>query len=132
MGIQKIIQIIKNKSTGLSEENLIRFEKEINWHFPTEYREIIKTVDGGYGEINNSYIDFWCINDIGLYIDEVTDSDELLLFASDGCGIAFAFDKRSNEVLSLPMDCLERSYAKIIANSFSDFIEKIESHKLDY
>ena len=132
MSLKSIINILKKESEGLSEESLINFEKEINWQFPKEYRDIIKEIDGGYGEVNNNYIEFWCINDIAFYIDEVDDSDEMILFASDGCGVAFAFDKNSCEVLSIPMDCIERSYAKKIANNFSDFIVLLQSQKLEY
>ena len=133
--VKKIIQkITTNETEGLSEEKILEFEKEINWHLPAEYREILKSVDGGYGEVGNNYIDFWNIDDIGFYIEDVNDNDldELILFASDGCGIAFAFDKRNNEILSIPMDCLERSCAKTIANSFSEFIQKLDSQKLEY
>ena len=49
MNIQEIIKTIKtNESIGLSEKDITDFEKEINWHFPTDYREILMAVDGGY------------------------------------------------------------------------------------
>lgn len=113
MNIQEIIEKIKtNEAIGLSEESIAFFEKEINWHFPAEYRKILKTVNGGNGELGNNYIDFWNINDIGLYTEDVKDLDELIPFASAGCGITFAFDKRGGGIFSIPMDCLERSYAK--------------------
>jgi hypothetical protein len=133
MNIQEIVQKIKtNESVGLSEKYITDFENEINWHFPEDFRNILKAVDGGYGEVGYNYIDFWSINDIGFYVDEMKDLDELILFASDGCGMAFAFDKRSNEIYSIPMDCLERGYEKIIAKNFNDFIQKLTSQKLEY
>ena len=131
--VKKIIQKITTSETvGLSEKKISDFEKEINWQFPAEYREILKAVDGGYGEVGSNYIDFWNINDIGFYIEDVNDLDELILFASDGCGVAFAFDKRSDEILSIPMDCLERSCAKTIAENFGEFLQKLASQKLEY
>ena len=46
MNIQEIIKTIKtNESIGLSEKDITDFEKEINWHFPTDYREILMAVD---------------------------------------------------------------------------------------
>lgn len=133
MDIQEIVQKIKtNESVGLSEDIIADFEKDINWHFPADFRNILKAVDGGYGQVGYNYIDFWSINDIGFYIEEMKDLDELILFASNGCGMAFAFDKRSNEIFSIPMDCLERDYAKIIAKDFNDFIHKLTSQKLEY
>ena len=36
---------------GLSEQEITDFEKEIHWQLPTDYRDILKAVDGGYGKI---------------------------------------------------------------------------------
>ena len=72
------------------------------------------------------------INDIIFYYEDIEDLDGLIPFASDGCGIAFAFDKKSEEIVSIPMDCLERNYAKIIAVNYDDFIDRLCSHKLQY
>ena len=133
MNIQEIIKTIKtNESIGLSEKDITDFEKEINWHFPTDYREILMAVDGGYGKIGDLYIDFWNLNDIIFYYEDIENLDGLIPFASDGCGIAFVFDKKSEEIVSTPMDCLERNYAKIIAVNYDDFIDRICSHKLQY
>ena len=44
MNIQEIIKTIKtNESIGLSEKDITDFEKEINWHFPTDYRAVSYT-----------------------------------------------------------------------------------------
>ena len=67
-----------------------------------------------------------------LIYEDIENLDGLIPFASDGCGIAFAFDKKSEEIVSIPMDCLERNYAKIIAVNYDDFIDRICSHKLQY
>ena len=96
MNIQEIIKTIKtNESIGLSEKDITDFEKEINWHFPTDYREILMAVDGGYGKIGDFYIDFWNLNDIIFYYEDIENLDGLIPFASDGCGIAFALDRKS-------------------------------------
>ena len=133
MNTQEIIKTIEtNESIGLSKKDIADFEKEINWNFPTDYREILKAVDGGYGKIGNFYIDFWNLNDIIFYYEDIEELDGLIPFASDGCGIAFAFDKKSEEIVSIPMDCLERNYAKIIAVNYDDFIDRLCLHKLQY
>lgn len=36
---------------GLSEQEITDFEKEIHWQLPTDYRDILKAVAGGYGKI---------------------------------------------------------------------------------
>ena len=132
MNIQEIIKTIEtNESIGLSEKDITDFEKEINWHLPTDYREILKAVDGGHGKIGKIYIDFWNLKDI-FYYEDIEDLDGLIPFTSDGCGIAFAFDKKNEEIVSIPMDCLERNYAKIIAANFGDFVDRLCSNKLQY
>ena len=133
MNTQEIVKTIEtSESIGLSEKDIADFEKEINWQFPAAYREILIAVDGGYGKIGDFYIDFWSLNDIIFYYEDIEDLDGLIPFASDGCGIAFAFDKKSEEIVSIPMDCLERNYAKIIAINYDDFIDRLCSHKLQY
>ena len=84
MNIQEIIKTIKtNESIGLSEKDITDFEKEINWDFPTDYREILMAVDGGYGKIGDFYIDFWNLNDIIFYYEDIENLDVLIPFASD-------------------------------------------------
>ena len=98
MNIQEIIKTIEtNESIGLSDKDITDFEKEINWHLPTDYREILKAVDGGYGKIGKIYIDFWNLKDVIFYYEDIEDLDGLIPFASDGCGIAFAFDKKTKK-----------------------------------
>lgn len=133
MNVQEIIKIIAtDESIGLSENDIADFEKEINWHFPIGYREILKAVDGGYGKIGEIYIDFWNLNDIIFYYEDIESLEGLIPFASDGCGIAFAFDIKNEEIVSVPLDCLERGYAKIIAVNFGDFVDKLCSSMLQY
>ena len=84
MNTQEIIKTIEtNQSIGLSEKDIADFEKEINWRFPTNYREILIAVDGGYGKIGDFYIDFWNLNDIIFYYEDIEDLDGLIPFASD-------------------------------------------------
>lgn len=117
---------------GLLEERVAVLEKELKWSLPEDYRHLLLATDGGYCKIGSFYIDFWNINDIVFYAEDVETLDGLIPFASDGCGIAFAFDRKGEGVLSIPMDCLLRNCAKIIAKDFKDFLDKIENQELVY
>lgn len=133
LNVQEIIgKIKKNDLVGLSEENIADFENYINWKLPKDYREIIKSVEGGYGEIGKYYIEFWDLDDMCFYYEDMKDLDGLIPFASDGCGVAFAFDIKTDAIFSVHMDCLERSYANKISMNFSDFVDKLISQDLQY
>ena len=126
MELNELIKKLKNEeSYGISEEEIVNLENKINCKFPIEYKEIIKTAACGSCEINDDYIDFWDINDIEYYIDEIEDLDGLIPFASDGCGNSYTLDKNSDNIYIIPMDCLERSYAEKVADSFSEFISNL-------
>ncbi len=133
MNIQEIIEVIRtDRSIGLLEEDISDFENNTDWHFPKEYKEILLSVDGGYGQIGKYYVDFWNLNDVCFYYENMESLEGLIPFASDGCGIAFAFDINDDAIFSIPMDCLEKIYAKKIATNFCDFLDKLIAQDLDY
>ncbi len=133
MEVDNLIPLITTyDGDGLLEERVAVLEKELNWSLPEDYRHLLLATDGGYSNIGGFYIDFWNINDIAFYAENVETLDGLISFASDGCGIAFAFDRKGEGVLSIPMDCLLRNCAKIIAKDFKDFLDKIENQELVY
>lgn len=133
MNIQGIIEEIKtNESVGISKEKIDEFENTIGWQFPKEYKEILIEVDGGYGQIGKYFLDFWNLNDISFYYEDMDSIEGLIPFASDGCGITFAFETHCDAIFTIPMDCLEKSYAKKISDNFCEFIDKIVEQELVY
>lgn len=127
-----IRHITKYDDGGISKEKIVLLEKELNWSLPEDYSHLLLATDGGYSNIGGFYIDFWNTNDIAFYAENVETLDGLIPCASDGCGIAFAFDRKGEGVLSIPMDCLLRNCAKVIAKDFKDFLNKIENQELVY
>lgn len=121
-----------DENTGMSQKDIIDIEKKINFVYPAEYEELLMRFDGGHGNIGEFYIDFWGSDDILFYNEEFEELDDLILFASDGCGIAFAFKKGDKSIYSIPMDCLEKRYSKKIASNYTDFLQKIYNGTLKY
>ena len=120
------------EDTGLAAKDIADIEREIDFKYPMEYREMLKKINGGYGNIGDFYIDFWEVEDVLSYYDENEDLKNFVIFASDGCGVAFAFKKENRSIYSIPMDSLEEDYSKKIAENYSDFIKNICCGQLKY
>lgn len=120
------------EKTGLSKEDIIDIEREIGFVYPIEYKEMLMKFNGGYGSIGRYYIDFWEIDDILVYYDENEDIKDLIIFASDGCGVAFAFKKKNQSICSIPMDSLKKAYSREISANYVEFLQKMYDGKLKY
>lgn len=107
-------------------------QKELGISFPNKYSEILRKHNGGSGNIGNYYIDMWRIEDIIDFYAECSETglDNLVVFASDGSGMAYAFDKKDYSVRIIPMDSLEYEYSKKCSNNFEEFIQKMLDGKL--
>lgn len=116
-----------------NEDSFVReFEKNIDVVFPNEYRKIISMSNGSNGDIGNEYIEFWSLEDIEDF--EIVIGKEslngLVPFASDGCGMAYAFKRGSNEIRMIPMDSLDLKSSRKCAENFDDFIMKLYDGKI--
>lgn len=122
---------------------------------PAEVEELISGFIAEVGEIpHNDYLDFMrrhagCDGPVGQdgYIriwplEEVISSTEqlqtdrfapgLLLFAGDGGGEAYAFDRHAAgwPIVSAPMVGLSRKAMKPVANSFGEFVRKLANDEI--
>ena len=57
--------------------------------------------------------------------------DNLVPFATDGCGMELALKKDSSEIRIIPMDSLEYRYSKECGSNFNDFICDLYSGNLN-
>lgn len=88
---------IENRNTG---GQLNEAEEELKIIFPKEHRGILELYDGGYGEIGKYYIDLWGLFDVLKFHDDIGEDDmqNMIAFASDGCGMAYVFMRNSEEI----------------------------------
>lgn len=107
-----------------TESQICKVESELGIKFPEEYREILKLYNGGSGDIGEYYIDLWSLEDIVDFYEEnmEDESKDLVVFASDGCGMGYAFKKGCEEIRVIPMDSLEYAYSKKGGNNFYQLI----------
>ncbi|MGC6174272.1 SMI1/KNR4 family protein [Lacrimispora sp. 38-1] len=115
-----------------TESQICRAELELGIKFPEELRKILLLYNGGSGEIGDYYLDLWSLEDIIDFYQENMEVEEnnLVPFASDGCGMAFALKKGSSEIRIIPMDSLEYKYSKVCGNNFNKFVHDMYSGDL--
>ncbi|SHN02796.1 SMI1-KNR4 cell-wall [Anaerosporobacter mobilis DSM 15930] len=126
--IMKLTQTMKYNSFS-SEETIKSVELEIDMIFPTQYREFMLETNGAEGNIGqNSYLAIWSIEEIvSLNIDGKVEefTPELVQFASDGGGMAYAFDKRDKEIsiVAIPDDSIHIEDAEFLGKTFQEFLQ---------
>lgn len=126
--IMKLTQTMEYNSPS-SEEDIRIVELEIGMIFPKQYREFMLETNGAEGDVGqNSYLALWSIEEIvPLNIDGKVEefTPGLVQFASDGGGIAYAFDKRDNElsIVAIPDDSIHIEDAVFLGKTFLDFLQ---------
>lgn len=114
-----------------TETKICKVESELGVKFPQGLRSILKLYNGGSGKIGNLYLDIWSLEDIvDFYHDNMAAAENLIPFASDGCGMSFTLNKGAEEIRVIPMDSLEFEYSKICSNSFDELIHEMYSGNL--
>ena len=132
----KFKKIYENFDLDNDEKNdtnqINKAEEELKILFPKEYTEFLLEYHGGSGEIGEYYIDMWSLEDVIDFYDECTETglEELVVFASDGGGMGYAFDKKNNSIRIIPMDSLEYEYSKKCSDNFENFIQDMLDNKL--
>ena len=96
------------------ELNFFEAESVLKIRFQESYKQIIQEYNGGSGDIGQYYIELWSIEDIVDFFEEIEDEDRdgIIVFASNGCGMAFAFSRNSEEVLWVPMESIDSESCK--------------------
>jgi len=72
------------------ELNFSEAESVLKIRFQESYKQIIQEYNGGSGDIGQYYIELWSIEDIVDFFEEIEDEDRdgIIVFASNGCGLA--------------------------------------------
>ncbi len=107
-------------------------QKEVGYTFPQEYLEWMCYSNGGQGEINNNYIDLWPIEDVRDFYEDCNLYERFtyVIFASDGCGMGYAFSKSTDEIFFIPLDSLNNKSAKKCADSFTQLFDLLATDNL--
>lgn len=119
-----------NLKEGVSKDQLLSFQDELNTKLPDDYLDFLKFSNGAKGEIGNYYLEIWSIEEIQTTNNELLVEEfapGLLLFAGDGANELFGFDLRVKEipVIGVPMIGMSHEDTKFYADTFTNFLEKL-------
>lgn len=112
-----------------TEDAIRGAELELDMKFPAQYRKFMLESNGAEGGIGeNSYLAIWSVEEIvpsntDLKVEQFTPG--LVIFASDGGGTAYAFDKRAENIsiVEIPDDSIHIEDATPCGDTFEDFLQ---------
>ena len=114
-----------------TEGDIAAFERSFGKHLPDDYREFLKSANGGEGFVGDKeYIILWGVDELGPMnrAYEVEDyAPGLLIFGSDGGGDAYGFDTRKPQwtTVQIPFVGMSWELAEPIAATFQGFLERL-------
>jgi len=122
--------------TGELEALISDFVAEVGKIPHQDYLDFIRRHAGCDGPVGkNGYIRIWPLENV-LLRTEQADVDQfapgLLLFAGDGGGEAYAFDRQTAgwPIVTVPLVGLSRKEMKPVAATFSEFIRKLANDEV--
>ena len=99
-----------------------------------DYLEFMRRHNGCDGPTGRSgYIRIWPLEDVILWTEQTDEfAPGLLLFAGDGGGEAYAFDRQTPEwpIVAVPLVGLSRKEMKFVAPTFAEFISKLANDEV--
>ena len=118
-----------NFNNPATEENIKAEEIKLGINFPAQYRDFMLRSNGAEGNIGEkSYLVIQPIEEIKQLNEEYAVNEftpGLIYFGSDGGETAYAFDKRSDDILivEFPFESIDISDVKLCAYTFDEFLQ---------
>lgn len=117
-----------HRNTPARAVEIEQFELQFGFALPNDYRDFLRASNGGEGFIGpNAYVILRMIGDLSEMNNAYQVAEYapgLFLFGSDGGGDAYAFHSRTSAmpIVSVPFVGMELSVARVIAPTFSAFL----------
>lgn len=118
------------KGSPAAEEAIIKLIAECPFRLPTEYTDLLKTSNGGEGQISSDpgWLILWKAEEVCQFNAEFKVAEYapgFWGFGDNGGGEILAFDFRSDppSIVALPMIGLESQAALFIAGDFVEFAD---------
>ncbi len=96
--------------------------------FPADYLEAVAEVGGREGFLGGTYLRLYRLEELMALNFEYEVPElfpEVLMFASNGCGEAFAFPIGQSSVVQVPLIPLASEYAEYRAMGFTEFVKML-------
>ncbi len=129
MDIKYYVSQYLNGDAPASSTEIGNEENLLNVRFPSGYLEIIKYGDELEGKIGETYFSFWPVTQLSKLNKEFKVdyylSENIIVFATNGGGKAFAFDYRSTppKIVLTSLGDLDIKELKLISKSIDDLFD---------
>jgi len=107
---------------------IAEIETKLGFYLPDDYKEIVQVLNGFEGDVSNSYIMFWPVNELielneGYGVSEFAPG--IFLFGSDGGNQAFGYDLRDNEmnIITIPFIVMDLDDIEMCGKDMNDFFK---------
>ena len=124
---QWLAAIGKPDSAGATDEALDAAEAELSIEFPSDYRAMMRRVNGGEAWLGDSYVRIWSVEDFvetTSYFRAHTFPPVFTFFGTNGGGEAFAWDSRPDRkahYIVIPFIVPEEEAVVPCGNTLSEF-----------
>jgi len=117
------------KGPPLSQADFEKFFNELDFVPPSDYLEFIRTSDGAEGFVGRNYLQVWKAEDLAK-LNQDYEVDEYasgyFIFATNGGGTAYAFEKRSQIIVSFEfVGMLIADEPFVLGRSFLGFLKRL-------
>ena len=118
------------KNRGTEELFVEKILKRMGKELPKDYKDFIKETNGGIGEINDSYIELWSIedienNNINYAVEEFLPG--VILIGSNGSGDAYGIDMRRgrNDYIKVPFMDMDFDEMDVCGRTIEEFFNNL-------
>lgn len=118
-----------NREPAPSKEEVNLFLNKVDFNLPEGYLEFMKESNGADITSNENYIFLWPMTDLfdlNLNYDVCCFASNFFLFGSDGGDTAYAIQKLSGKIYTIPFIGMSNQEASFLCNNFDDFLNKFK------
>ena len=117
-----------------SRSALTEVETRLGIKLPDQYISFMMESNGAEGNIGSSYLAIWTAEQITQLNKDYAVNDftpGLVYFGSDGGGMAYAFDNRTEyiSIVEFPFESIHIEDAKICGITFVEFLQYLNNRK---
>lgn len=125
--------MILEKNKHASPTELDAFSNLYKYTLPNGFLDFYKTTNGAIVGSDDNFVILWTLSEIielnkAYLVDEF--APDFFIFGSDGADTAYAIEKQTGHIFSLPFIGMSKEYAFFISDNFTDFYDMANSSTL--
>jgi SMI1 / KNR4 family (SUKH-1) len=128
--LQDLIQGLQRRPS-VDENEVEQVVSALGWRVPSDYVSFLASSNGAEGPVGrDGYLILWPVEELEAMNTAYHVMDfapDLAIFGTDGGDTAYAFHKRSGEVVAVPFIGLSSKEAEVLGTTFEGFLFRISA-----